>query len=727
MSTPKSSRGGGAASKSKKPVKVAEDKREDVLQAVVLADSFQDRFAPLTLTKPRCLLPLANTPLIEYTLEYLALNGVQEVFIYCGAHAEQIEDFVRKSPRWSPTSSVLPFQSLEFVRVANARSVGDFLRDLDPRGIIAGDFVLVHGDLVANVPLDEALRKHRARREANREAIMTMVLREGGQDAHRTKPAAVKPVFAIDTADGRCLHYEEMHPLQGEHYANLDPEVLEHAEVEVRADLIDCGIDICTPDVLALWTEGFDYEEPRKHFLHGTLKDWELNGKLIYAEVVDEGYAARASNLQMYAAISDDILGRWTDPFLPDNNLASGNSYALGSDRVCAEEGVKFAPESKGRDAVIGAYSSVARRSTVLNSTIGRRCKIGKRVRLENSSIWDDVTIADGAVVRGSILACNVTIGKNVTLQDAVVAEKVQIGDDVRLPKGAVLSLLAEDGSAVKDDTKLLGAQGKGAAYVTEEEDVDETDPALLEKSLIYSQPNVSASSISSLASEESSEEEDAGDDLSALTSELNTSRSRLSSFASDDSTGLKATSFHTDAVHGLLDALRDEESSADFDSAKLEFMGLRLAHDANDHSVRRAVAVAFARRAAELVAPQSGQPGVEPTKAAEETLRTRKGAAKFVKEVGVGDAPGAQAEFALALQKALASVKALSNAKAGNLLSAMLQQLYDLDVLEEDGVLAWWADKRASEGETMSAVREKVRVLVEWLEEEDDDDEDSD
>ncbi len=38
---------------------------EDRLQAVVLTDSFETRFMPLTAVKPRCLLPLANVPLIE--------------------------------------------------------------------------------------------------------------------------------------------------------------------------------------------------------------------------------------------------------------------------------------------------------------------------------------------------------------------------------------------------------------------------------------------------------------------------------------------------------------------------------------------------------------------------------------------------------------------------------------------------------------------------------------
>jgi translation initiation factor eIF-2B subunit epsilon len=44
---------------------------EDLVQAVVVADSFSSAFAPLTQTAPACLLPLSGRPLIEYTLEVL--------------------------------------------------------------------------------------------------------------------------------------------------------------------------------------------------------------------------------------------------------------------------------------------------------------------------------------------------------------------------------------------------------------------------------------------------------------------------------------------------------------------------------------------------------------------------------------------------------------------------------------------------------------------------------
>jgi translation initiation factor eIF-2B subunit epsilon len=54
-------RGGAAAAKGKKSAKPgAGDKREDVLQAVILADSFQDRFKPFTLEKPRVGRPVTD-------------------------------------------------------------------------------------------------------------------------------------------------------------------------------------------------------------------------------------------------------------------------------------------------------------------------------------------------------------------------------------------------------------------------------------------------------------------------------------------------------------------------------------------------------------------------------------------------------------------------------------------------------------------------------------------
>ncbi|KAF7561995.1 hypothetical protein G7046_g2172 [Stylonectria norvegica] len=355
---PKTSAGSGKGKKSAKPN--AENKAEEVLQAVVLADSFQDRYKPFTTEKPRCLLPLANTPLIEYTLEFLAMNGVQEVYIYCGSHTEQVEDYIGRS-RWSTASRTCPFSVLQFVRVSDARSVGDVLRDMDKRSLVGGDFILVNGDLVSNINLDGALAEHRKRREASAANIMTMVLRSGGQEEHRTKTHGITPIFVVDTETQRCLHYDEMSPAQSDRYMTLDPAVVDElsTDFEIRSDLIDAQIDICTPEVLALWSESFDYELPRRNFLHGVLKDWELNGKMIYAEIVEDGYAARASNLQLYDAISHDVLGRWTYPFIPECNVVPKQSYQRHADGVVMESGVQHANDAVITNSIIGRDTTI--------------------------------------------------------------------------------------------------------------------------------------------------------------------------------------------------------------------------------------------------------------------------------------------------------------------------------------------------------------------------------
>lgn len=130
---------------------------EDRLQAIVLTDSYETRFMPLTAVKPRCLLPLANVPLIEYTLEFLAKAGVHEVFLICSSHANQINDYIENS-KWN-----LPWSPFKITTIMSpeARCTGDVMRDLDNRGIITGDFILVSGDVLTNIDFSKMLEFHK--------------------------------------------------------------------------------------------------------------------------------------------------------------------------------------------------------------------------------------------------------------------------------------------------------------------------------------------------------------------------------------------------------------------------------------------------------------------------------------------------------------------------------------------------------------------------------------
>ncbi len=65
-------------------------------------------------------------------------------------------------------------------------SPGDAMRDIYTHGIITSDFVLVSGDLVSNIRIDEVVRAHKDRRKTNKDAIMTMVVKESGT-RHRAR------------------------------------------------------------------------------------------------------------------------------------------------------------------------------------------------------------------------------------------------------------------------------------------------------------------------------------------------------------------------------------------------------------------------------------------------------------------------------------------------------------------------------------------------------------
>jgi translation initiation factor eIF-2B subunit epsilon len=665
----------------------------------------------------QCLLPLANTPLIEYTLEFLAMSGVSEIYIYCGAHTAQVEDYILTS-RWKPGSYTSPFTTLEILK-SSATSVGDAMRDIDNRGLITGDFLLVPGDVVSNLPIDAALQRHRARRIADKNAIMTVVLRAAGTGPHRTKAQGIKPCFITNPKKSRILQYEEMNPLDPHKYVDIDPDILkENRTIDIRSDLIDCGIDICTPDVLALWSESFDYNTPRKDFLHGVLKDYELNGKTIHTEIIDQHYAARASNLQSYDAVTKDVMGRWTYPIVPDSNLMPDQNYTYGSGNIFREDKVVLARSCKiGKKTVIGRGTSVGDGTEISSSVIGRRCQIGKNVEIKNAYIWDDVVVKDGAKIDHSIIAHEAVIGQNAVVKPgALISFGVIIGDDKMIPGSSRIARVkkvddSEETVAAETDPVVVGAGGEGYEYTGDLDEEDDPDAPLL-NSLIYSTEhlNIDAESISTVHEHDSDDEGGAGQ-----------SRSRGNSFAgsiSDDegSGSGDGENFHKDAVADVFKTLSE---SGDFHNTRVEFTSLRLSNNATDHHIHRAIAVGFTKYIAELI-----QSGVEPAKAVSQALK-REGASSFVADVAIGREKTLddQVDFFCCLQKDLCHRE-----KGEAVLFALCKQLYDLEIIEEEGFEGWWKDPRSSDGEEMQTVRKMAGGFIEWLaeaEEEDSDEED--
>lgn len=67
------------------------------------------------------------------------------------------------------------------------------------------------------------------------------------------RPRGETSVFVLDSETSECLHYEAVQGYPPKSHARIPREILnEHPEVEIRNDLIDCFIDVCSVEVSPL-------------------------------------------------------------------------------------------------------------------------------------------------------------------------------------------------------------------------------------------------------------------------------------------------------------------------------------------------------------------------------------------------------------------------------------------------------------------------------------------
>lgn len=68
------------------------------MKALLLSAGLGTRLRPLTNTIPKCLVPIQGRPLIEYWLELLSNSGVSDILVNLHYFADEVRDYIEKSP-----------------------------------------------------------------------------------------------------------------------------------------------------------------------------------------------------------------------------------------------------------------------------------------------------------------------------------------------------------------------------------------------------------------------------------------------------------------------------------------------------------------------------------------------------------------------------------------------------------------------------------------------------
>lgn len=409
------------------------------------------------------LLPLVNTPMINYTLEWLVMNGIEVIYVLCCAYADQIERHL-KQVGWFQRKNV----KVETIISKDCMSVGDALRMMDHKDLIKSDFVLVSGDVITNMDLRKALEEHERRREADKSAIMTMVLKSGMYSDHRLRLGDLGALTVMDSSTKRLLRFEEHRDSDVFNYerkkkdVNLDLSVFDgRKHVSIRTDLIDTGIYICSTEVLMLFSDNFDYQNVRKDFVTGVLSEEELGNKLYMYEVHDK-YATRIRSLRCFAAVTKDIMSRWTFPFVPDANLFKQDNqlmdsfglmqqqwgppesqYTYSKGKIYVDACVSIARTAIIQHTVcIGKGTIVGPCTKIRDSVVGKNCRIGKNVDIVGCIIGDDVVIHAGARIKESFLCDGVVVNEGASVKpNCILSYNVVIDKDMLIPTDSRISL----------------------------------------------------------------------------------------------------------------------------------------------------------------------------------------------------------------------------------------------------------------------------------------------
>jgi UDP-N-acetylglucosamine diphosphorylase/glucosamine-1-phosphate N-acetyltransferase len=103
------------------------------MQAVILAAGEGKRVRPLTRSRPKALLPVANRPIIEYVIEALLKNGIRDIVVVVGYRKEQVIRFLNELN--VPITVVVQNKQLGTAHALNCA-----------KSHITGDFLLLPGD-----------------------------------------------------------------------------------------------------------------------------------------------------------------------------------------------------------------------------------------------------------------------------------------------------------------------------------------------------------------------------------------------------------------------------------------------------------------------------------------------------------------------------------------------------------------------------------------------------
>jgi mannose-1-phosphate guanylyltransferase / phosphomannomutase len=351
------------------------------VKAVIMAGGEGTRLRPLTSNAPKPLLPIADRPMMEHTINLLRRHGFTEIVVTVAFMAKAIRDYFGDGREFGVTLTYVD----EPTPLGTAGSVRNAAEHLD------GKFLVISGDVITDIDVSQIIAFHESR-----EAVATIGL----------TPVENPLEFGIviTREDGSIERFLEK-PTWG----------------QVFSDTINTGIYVLEPEILELIEPGRPADFSADVFPRLLRESQALYG------AVAHGYWEDVGTLEAYLRAHKDVLDQMVQLDIPGFQVADG--VWLGEGTELAPDVQVIAPAVVGPDCTIESGSRLG-----AYTVLGSHCRVLANVDLDRCVLHDSVYVASGCRLRGTVVGKGTNIRANVrTGEGVVLGDEVQVGANATL------------------------------------------------------------------------------------------------------------------------------------------------------------------------------------------------------------------------------------------------------------------------------------------------------
>ncbi len=380
------------------------------MKAVLMAGGDGARLRPLTIGRPKPMVPVVNKPVMTHILELLRSYGITEVIVTVRYLAAVIQDFFEDGSNLGMKLHYV----VEETPLGTAGSVKNAQSFLDDT------FIVISGDALTDFNLDEIVAAHRAHGSA---ATITLT----------RVPNPLEYGVVVTDNEGNVVRFLEK-PSWG----------------EIISDTVNTGIYVLEPSVLDEIPADTAYDFSTELFPRMLAR-----GQAIYGHVAS-GYWCDIGNMDEYRQANADLLSGKVKLPAPIGEPIGGGIW-VGKDVEIAPSAQLFGPIYLGHGVKIKGDVQIYGPTVIRDYTV-----VDNYNRIERSVIWRNNYIGESCEIRGAIVTRQCSIKPKVMAFEGVV-----IGDNCTIGEDAVLHADVKlwphkriDAGAIVKESIIWGAQG---------------------------------------------------------------------------------------------------------------------------------------------------------------------------------------------------------------------------------------------------------------------------